>query len=1060
MKHFAIIISLVLSLLVSNKKTYAQVHTAPTCAQNFNLNWSTNMANDNFWPPGKLSNTYTNVNNSGTDITVTFAGETNTLGFWYGNTPKVGSQSSYLYKGIDLLSNGFSGPGITCTITFSQPVYAFSFDVHHINKWNSNGDKYVFTGKDVKGNTIYPEFTHSNTPSYTSDNNTGIVNAISNKISGDNAIIGVNYANSNYIKSVTFLWEDCDTCDHNLPHATGLGNFNFCMPQIIDFDGKDDYISTAPFLNGKKEVTMMSWIKLDKKSNGGHIIGQPYFNMSIDSNKKLRAHIKANEGNPIASPDLSEYFLQENLWYHVALKYDSNSGSAKLYLNGDAIWTYSNDDLLNNTLNNSTEWNAYDFEIGRNSETQNDYFEGSIYESKVFNIALNDNQLHQQINQEIENNNGKIRGSIIPKDIEGLLWRDLLLYYNMANTENGNVIDLSSNSRAGKINNIQLDQTRQDFTAPLPYVTTINSQGNWKNPENWENGTHLDINTKIPSHAIIKIKGDLEIDTNVETTGLIIDNNKTLKISNNSALINTWYLALDGVLDLEDNSQLIQTSTSTLNPTSSGILEKNIQGTADTYTYNYWSSPIGKPNNSSINNPYTVKDIFKDITFISTGYNGIISPLSVADYWIWKYNNSLSDKYSTWQQVRSTGNISPGEGFTMKGPGTGTITEVQDYVLQGKPNNGEISLPVYAGNDYLIGNPYPSAIDAVKFIQDNKSVIDGEGATDGTLYFWKHWGGGSHIASEYQGGYATYSLSGAVPAAGKSEDQGVFSTGGTQIELPSRYIPVGQGFYATAETNGHIKFNNSQRAYYSKSVLARKNTSTKNITENNEDPRTKLRIGFNSVGGLQRQLLVTVDENASTGYDWGYDSKYIDTQADDMYWLIDNQKYTIQGVNAFTKQSSIQLGIHTKTDGYNSIQIDEIKNTPADFDLYLHDKALDLYHDLSQGKYEAYLEAGEYLNRFELTFEKAHTLDIVENSMDQIEVYYSNEKANIVINNPKSKQIENIEMLNILGQTLFKYHTNTTQNHLEYNTQQITPGNYILKIDSEYGSVSKKVFIK
>ncbi len=1064
MKNIAITIIIVLSLCLCNIKMYAQLHSEPSCGQNFNLNWTTStVSEDHYWPPGKLSNTYTNVDGSETDVTITFTGETGTLGFWAGNTPKVGTQSSYLYKGIDLLSSGFSGTGITCTITFSKPIYALSFDIHHVNKWEMNGDKYTFTGKDKDGNTIYPEFTNAPSPSYTSDNDTGIVNAISNLTSGNNAIVGVSFSDPNYIKSVSFVWEDCDTCNHNLLHATGIGNFSFCTPQTLDFDGEDDYINRDAFLGGKSEATMMSWIKLDEGTDGGEIIGQRNFRLFIDSQKRLKAFIKTNVGEDIISPDLSELILKEGLWYHVALKFDSNTGSVTLYLNGNIIWNHVDNTLIGTIIIDTPDWNLdHDFEIGRNTEFDNNYFEGSIYECRVYNKALSLNQLHQQINQEIENNNGNIKGSVIPKDIEGLAWSDLLLYYKMKNIDTGYVPDISTSIVDGRLHNMTTFQENQDYTAPLPYVTTSSCNGSWTDSSNWLHGKVWDINNGLSAHSIIQINGNLEFDTDIITTGLIIDKGSLLKVNGNSGLHNSWYLKLDGTLDLEEKSQLIQTENSTLDKTSSGTLKKDLKGTADEFTYNYWSSPVGKENNSTTNNNYTVKDVFTNVAFLTIGYDGATNPISISDYWIWKFNNSLSDNYSSWQHVRSSGEISPGEGFTMKGPGSGSINEEQNYTLQGKPNNGDINLTVYAGNDYLIGNPYPSAMDAIKFIQDNKSTISGTGATNGTLYFWKHWGGDSHIASEYQGGYATYSLSGGVPAASNYTSNAA-STGGTSVDIPSRYIPVGQGFYTTAETNGTIKLNNGQRVFHieeSSAPVHRKDGNSKNEASKSNDSRMKLRIGFNSVNTLQRQLLVTVDENASEGYDWGYDSKYIDTQIDDMYWLINNEKFIIQGTNEINDQTIIPLGLHTKTDGFNSITIDELEHTPNDLELYLHDKELNIYHNLRQGKYETYLEAGQHLDRFEITFSQVQTLSAEENENKQIEVYYSNEKNNIVINNPASKLIESVEMFNILGQTLFKLQTNSSDPLLQYNANLIKAGNYILKIETEFGKISKKVLIK
>src|SRR5690606_16231146 len=163
-------------------------------------------------------------------------------------------------------------------------------------------------------------------------------------------------------------------------------------------------------------------------------------------------------------------------------------------------------------------------------------------------------------------------------------------------------------------------------------------------------------------------------------------------------------------------SQLVQGDDSMLDPTSKGKIERDQQGTADTFTYNYWSSPVGVRNTTTNNNSYRTRDVMRDgsnpITWLTSGYNGNnASPIGIADYWIWKFANLPSDTYSAWQHVRSTGTMSAGEGFTMKGPGTGSIQSEQNYVFTGKPNNGDITLTLQAGNDYLVGNPYPSAID-------------------------------------------------------------------------------------------------------------------------------------------------------------------------------------------------------------------------------------------------------------------------------------------------------------------------------------------------------------
>lgn len=1061
MRNIAIITLMIFSLSLCSVKTYAQLHTTPECGNNFVLNWSTypEASNEYGWHPGTFSNTFTNVDNSNVDITIAFTGETSTLGFWEGQTPKIGKKSSYLYKGIDLLTNGFSGEGITCTITFSKPIYALSFDIHHINVYNGNGDKYTITGKNSEGETIYPEFTNSPSPSYTADTSTGIVNAVSNLTSGENPIVGVNFSDENYITSITILWEDCDTCSTESLHATGIGNFSFCTPQTLDFDGLDDYISSPAFINGEDELTMMCWFKTDNTSGSCNIMGEPNFRLFIDDNNKLRASLVTNKNQSIISSDINEASIENNIWQHAALVYNGNTGNVQLYLNGDAIWNYSEDNLANTVIDDTSTSN---FEIGRNPESKSNYFKGSINEVRVYQKALSKEQLHQQINQKIKNDNGHIVGEVIPKTIDGLSWDDLMLYYKMDILDTGYTPDSALNKRNGSLHNME---TFQEYTAPLPYVTSETINGNWKDANSWLHADVWNIHNYTPEHAIVEVQGNLETDENISTTGLIIHQGKTLTATNNSGVFNSWYVKLDGTLKLENASQLIQTDNSTLDITSSGVLEKHIRGTADRYTYNYWASPVSKRSNSINNNSFSVKDVFSNVEFLSTGYNGSEVPLAIADYWIWKFSNKLSDDYASWQHIRSNGVITPGEGFTMKGPGTGTIEDEQSYTLKGKPNNGTINLTVNAGNDYLIGNPYPSAIDAVQFLLDNKATIAGEGSTNGTLYFWKHWGGGSHIANDYQGGYATFSLSGGIPAASKGTDNPEVATGGTSIEIPGRYIPVGQGFYITSETDGTIKFNNGQRVLYKKddsnAILFKNNSANKNSEAKNEDSRMKLRIGFNSVNTLRRQLLITIDKSATPGVDWGYDSKYIDTQIDDMYWMLNNEKYLIQAIDTITPQTKIPLGIHTDKAGLNSITIDRLENPTHNLDIYLHDKALNVYHDLQQSKYETYLQEGEHLNRFEIAFSKSQTLSTEpQTDIENIDIYYSNKKNSIVINNSNSQTIKTVEMFNILGQSLFNLHTNSNKHHLEYQVPKNISGNYILNVETDTGKISKKIVIR
>ncbi|MBR9915328.1 MAG: T9SS type A sorting domain-containing protein [Algicola sp.] len=854
--------------------------------------------------------------------------------------------------------------------------------------------------------------------------------------------------------------------------------FSDVQSLTLDFDGVDDYINRSAFLGNKSEVTMMTWVKLDIDANGGDIMGQRNFKLNMDNNNRLRLFVKTNGlvTNSVVSPSIVSPIFTKNMWYHVAAVYDGSNGSVQMFINGDLVWDYH---LLDGTaLNNQSAWNSdHDFEIGRNSYNDNNYFKGSIYETRVYGKALTSDQLQRQVYQEIENNGGKVRGVVIPKDIDGLLWSDLILYYKMDILDSGQTTDASNSNTNGHLHGMR---TYQDYTAPLPYVTKAGGTGNWKDKDNWLHGDVWDIDGAHTACAIVKISDDLKTDQNHGTIGLIVDSGKSLEINGDSGLFNSWYLKLDGTIDLQGESQLVQSEESTLDIISSGALEKDQQGTRDLYTYNYWSSPVGITSTTSNNTNYSVSAVFKDgtnasapqaINFVTNTYDGSpTSPITIADYWIWKFANQTDDDYSSWQHVRSTGILKAGEGFTMKGVAntSGDMSLEQNYTVKGKPNNGDISLPLNAGNNYLIGNPYASAIDAHQFILDNAPTIDAPGNTTGTLYFWEHWGGGSHVLSEYQGGYATYNLAGAVPAvAYATPDADVDQSASVGSKLPGRYIPVGQGFFVVGENTGTVRFKNSQRVFVTENNSASTFIRTSDIESNHRndaseaDLRMKIRLKFNSVNTYTRKILVTADDNATMGYDWGYDAEIYDNQADDMYWLINEGKYVIQGVNTINTETVLPLGINTDSDGLNKISIDKLENIPNDMAIYIHDNVLGLFHNLKDGSYEVDLIAGTYLDRFEIVFTNSDTLSIETSQVtaNDIIVYTDYSEDIIIISNPENKVITSVEVFSMLGQSVVTLDEITTDSKLTINTNALSMGTYIVQIAIEDGSYSQKIIL-
>lgn len=862
----------------------------------------------------------------------------------------------------------------------------------------------------------------------------------------------------------------------------------YCVDAIactsnIDFDGVDDYINTTAFLGGLSEVTMMTWVKLDDTFDSGEIMGQRNFRLYVDSAQRLKGFIRTNVGaiSSVTTPNALSPILVKNRWYHVALIYNGATDLFSLCLNGVEVLQMVG--LTGNFLHDGNGWNAnYDFEIGRNTYNANNYFEGDIYETRVYDKALTAAQVQEQIYQEIVDNGGVVRGTIIPEDITNgtLDWSNLQLYYKMdLVAPDGTTPDNSSMGRFGMTNNMT---TSQEQSAPLPYVA--NNSGSWTDIASWQYGDKWDI-TNLPNEdwAIIHIKNGAKITTINSHThlGLLLDSGTELEIQNNQLLSNTNYLKIDGLIDLVGESQLIQTMSSLLDVTSAGALEREQKGKADLYSYNYWSSPVSPQNSIANNTDYTVSNVLFDgtdvnnllpITFVG-GYDGAnTTPITLSSFWMYKYVNQPNN-YINWTQVGASGNIKVGEGYTQKGSGTTALS--QNYAFVGKPNNGTITLNVDADNLYLVGNPYSSAIDANQFIIDNGSALEitgdfsGSGTTTGALYFWEHWGGGSHNLLDYQGGYATYNLAGATYAI---PDPGVSDIGSGSV-LPQRYIPVGQGFMVQGGVSGgSIEFNNGQRVFEREldgnSIFVSRNTSdntTPRLAQisllQTDDGIKRMYFSVTTPQGPKRQLLLALKEGLSLDVDYGYDAKLIDKQdVSDCAWYLNEDKYVIQSIGEIDSDVELPMYIKANNDGVFEISLTDRNEELSDLTVYFVDK----YNDTSDlllmgGLHQFSVSEGVYDDRFYLKFKNDRKSSIeLEQSTS---VYYISNSQEIVIEDTQEFSAENIVLYNILGQEVQRFTKKYEGVGRITLPVSVQTGVYLIKfLKNQSTEISEKIIIK
>ena len=929
--------------------------------------------------------------------------------------------------------------------------------------------------------------------------------------------------------------------------SNGLGTFSIndftfngtISKSTIDFDGIDDYVDFGDKHSLTSSFSLEAWVLQKAMVSSATIISKG----NVKTTNKRGYHLALNNGKPnltwynnfgAALINLeSPYVLAIDKWVHIAATYDGSI--AKLFIDGLEVASGT----LSGLPTNGTE----NFFIGAvyNSDTptvpKNNFY-GYIDEVRIWNIALTVQQIREMMNQEIQINGTAVKGKTIPLDISnGLLWENLAGYYPMnddtSNDESGNVIKI-----IGSPKNITSSQPK---TAPLPYISV--TDGAWDNSVTWLNGgvLHLPNSLGIDGSTpidwnIVETKNEITSgNRNITLLGMISESGKltmdgTTYISSGTgigqSLRITRYLDLDGTIDLAGESQLLQDEGSILDQDSGGYIERDQQGTANSYNYNYWSSSVGPITPSGLNQRGTglastnathkLVDILMDGTIAADpNKNGIInfqpahgsadagvtSPIIISSYWLYTFNGT-DNNYGAWKAINQNTEIFAGEGYTMKGTsGAVNIGNQQNYVFKGKPNNGDFTLHIEAGNNRLIGNPYPSAMDANKFIDDN--IKDGGSnpvgnVFNGALYFWDHFGEkNSHYLKEYVGGYATYTKMGGAKAY--SNDGRINNNGSHGTKRPGQFIPVGQGFFVIAVTDtlsnsiktpylingGDIVFKNSQRIFMPESIsnsVFMKSANAKSAQtsdgkvkdtiepDENLDKRPKIWLQFDSTTGYHRQLLLGVDENASNFFDLGYDAPIADIGKEDMFWIFDGSKFVIQAVNNFNTDQELLLGLMVSKTGLARIKIDEQENMDENISVHIKDKLTGKMHNISRKPFEINLEAGNYLDRFSLTFKMQKLVDEDLNAetflvtasppiTEGIHIFMDNVIGELQIKNNNSEEITSIILYNYLGQIVKTWNVNLNRRTISLSIN-IATGVYVAKISTKNKIIVGKILIQ
>ncbi|KRD11568.1 hypothetical protein ASE21_07620 [Flavobacterium sp. Root901] len=523
--------------------------------------------------------------------------------------------------------------------------------------------------------------------------------------------------------------------------------------------------------------------------------------------------------------------------------------------------------------------------------------------------------------------------------------------------------------------------------------------------------TVYDGSTTPASGSAITINANTTLNSDLQVCSCTINPGVTLTIPANRTLTvdETTTVGAGGKLLVKNGGSLLQNSTSAnayQGAANSFEMQRDTQ-LIRRYDFTYWSAPVSGVKLHDLS-PTTLADKYYS-------YNPTTG-------WTINYNGTLT--------------MAAGQGYIVRAPQEFDINSSAIYHASfvGVPNNGNITVTPVATKWNLIGNPYPSAIDANKLINDT-----GVGA----LYFWTHNSPPSGTVTgdaKYNysvSDYAVYTLTGST---GTSSGAAVHSG----------KIAAGQGFFFKASTGSNIVFTNSMRIVGNNSQFFK--TSEIPVATN------RIWLNFTNAEGGFKQALIGYIDGATNSWDQNYDAATLNGNTYiDFYSINEAKKLTIQGRAApFEDTDVIPLGYKTTVAGEFTISIDHTDGLFDNQKVYLEDKMTNTVYDLKAGDYKFNTEIGTFTDRFQLKYtNKTLGTGDFENIKDGLFVAV---KDKVIKASSSNENIKEVNIYDITGRLLYsKNKIGTT----EWSISNLQSANQVLlvKVTLENESVTTRKII-
>jgi hypothetical protein len=486
----------------------------------------------------------------------------------------------------------------------------------------------------------------------------------------------------------------------------------------------------------------------------------------------------------------------------------------------------------------------------------------------------------------------------------------------------------------------------------------------------------------------------------------------TIRVTNSATVVSTHDVFVYGSITVENGSSYTQMNNSNLiqiDPLAVNVGAISVKRNTSTLVrldHTLWASPVVGQNLYGFS-PQTLTHRF------------------------YTYNTPTDTYLSS--TLSSSSVFEVAKGYVVRAPNNQSSLVPAEWTgtFFGVPTNGSYSFnlaysPTFSYN--LVGNPYPSTIDAAKFVSDNAATIEG------TLYFYAHTLS-MDSNGQFQAGtnYATWNATGATAATEIALNDPAYHT---PAEIPDGSIQVGQGFFVKAKSSGNVNFTNE---------LRRNNQDNQFFRTTNEKHRIWLDLKLEN-GTPINQLLIGYVWGATDIVDSQFDGRSFGNTGSYLYSVIENKDYVIQGrALPFDINDSVPLGFVSSTAGTYAISLCQFDGIFANQLIYIKDNLTGATVAITDAPYIFTSAEGVFNSRFEVVYLPNLTTNTTNLDGNSVQVFNKNEQLHIA---SKKQLIEKVQVYDVMGRLLFagnNYHQQTVDLENIPNRNQVL----ILKIEME-----------